>query len=565
MLFPSIWGEGAVLSFSAANGECNPDCALWGTLFASKFGAQFLNKACFYIDMTHIDLITPMCVLSDIVTAKLISNGDEYTMSMIMTKQNTMLFYSSMYVNVHFSVDGDFTVTNEAEGVYLYSAADEYFAVACDKTTGTKYAVSYGKTREDALKSAKDAVKENINAQINKKIDFYQTINAPRNVIEDIEKLYYKCVSTVKAGIYGNTFSDRPPVILPYVNAYDGISVFKSLISAVCCKNIFAEYAKSTVLTVCDMILKSGALPFKQTCREEFIAPPVLVWAMWEVFGGDTKTLEKYYPKLRTYVKYITDNRDINKNNVFEWHSDNYNAAFSTECNMKNSPIYDDGVIQDSVDLTSFTANEARHLAKIAKTLQMRSEAAYWEVMFDRIKRAANSVLYNSDDGFYYDKTIVSSHFKNIKTVAGFMPLFGGICTPQSAAAICDKLKNPAEFNTRMPIPSVSRKEQTKCADMYRGPVWLEYNYLTALGLKEYGFNEKADEIIKKSILLVKNEFEKHGVIYECYSSDSAIPTQNMPRYGVTSPFYTAKNNLCCARDYIPAAAIIASYILDLK
>ena len=563
MLFPDKWGQGALVSYSGANGICNRNKAMYGRLLGDRFGIQFLNKAVFSVDMTGIDHIKPACVLSDIITADIYSGQDIYKCCITMASQNVMLFYSSMYVSAHLTVDGEIAYTKD-DNLELYEGEDFCFAFACEKQMGTKYALCYADNKKDATEGALKALKLNVNAETNKKIDYYQVLPQPVNVIDDIQKLYYKCISTVKASVADNDFSpERPGVLLPCADKLNTINVFKSVISAVALKNIFPVYAKSTLVTIWEMILSSGALPFDEACREDLIAPPLLAWGFLEVFGDDKNALEAVYDKLRDCVKFVIDKRDINNNNVFEWKTDSFYADFITECNMVNSPRFVDGVLMDSVDLSCYVANEARCLSRIAKIIDKRSESAYWDVMYSRIKKAVNIALFDVVDGFYYDSTIVSSNYKKVKTVAGFIPLFAGVCTSDIASVLVDKLSSPAEFNTRVCIPSVSKRD-IKEQDMYKGPMWVEYNYLIAKGLKEYGFNDKANEIIKKTVLTIKNEFERHGVVYECYSTDAGVLTENMPRFGHESKFSGCGAIGSPVKDYMPAAAICAEYILNL-
>ena len=200
MLFPDKWGQGALVSFSGANGICNRNKAMYGRLLGDRFGINFLNKAIFAVDMTNIDHIKPACVLSDIITADIYCEHDIYKCCITMVSQNTMLFYSSMYLSAHLTVDGDTLYTKE-DNLELYEGKDFCFALACEKQTGTKYALCYADNKKEATDGALKALKLNMNAETNKKIDYYQVLPQPVNVIDDIQKLYYKCVSTVKASI----------------------------------------------------------------------------------------------------------------------------------------------------------------------------------------------------------------------------------------------------------------------------------------------------------------------------------------------------------------------------
>ena len=94
------------------------------------------------------------------------------------------------------------------------------------------------------------------------------------------------------------------------------------------------------------------------------------------------------------------------------------------------------------------------------------------------------------------------------------------------------ELKNPETFYTEFPIPSISKKDATFGSDMWRGPVWINYNYMISEGLTTYGYEDFSNEIIDKTIKTLNYWYRKNGTIYEFYDSDNEVAPNELNRKG---------------------------------
>ena len=87
-----------------------------------------------------------------------------------------------------------------------------------------------------------------------------------------------------------------------------------------------------------------------------------------------------------------------------------------------------------------------------------------------------------------------------IDTAAGFMPLFAGIPTAEQAADLYDYLESSAFCAMKdgrcYSIPNYStEKEGFDRRSYWRGPVWLNVNWMLADGLDRHGYHEKAGAV----------------------------------------------------------------------
>jgi hypothetical protein len=83
-----------------------------------------------------------------------------------------------------------------------------------------------------------------------------------------------------------------------------------------------------------------------------------------------------------------------------------------------------------------------------------------------------------------------------------------------------EHLLNPHEFWGEFVLPSISRDDPAFVEQYYwRGTIWAPMNYFVYEGLKRYGYDEVADELVKKTYSMVKKNWDETGGVYENYNS----------------------------------------------
>lgn len=95
-------------------------------------------------------------------------------------------------------------------------------------------------------------------------------------------------------------------------------------------------------------------------------------------------------------------------------------------------------------------------------------------------------------------------------TASGFMPLFCGAPTSEQAQVIYKYLEShsfcPMHDATCFSIPNYNLKgDYFDQKNYWRGPVWINTNWLLKEGLKRYGFSHKASNVLYDIIDLIRN------------------------------------------------------------
>lgn len=93
-------------------------------------------------------------------------------------------------------------------------------------------------------------------------------------------------------------------------------------------------------------------------------------------------------------------------------------------------------------------------------------------------------------------------------TVGGLMPLVIGGLPRDVAGELVDRhLRNRNQFWTRYPVPSVAASEPSfnprSASLIWRGPTWVNTNWLLWRGLRRHGFDELAAQLAARTITMV--------------------------------------------------------------
>lgn len=535
MQLPDIWGTGSIVAFSALDGECTFEKSLIGVLSGDKIGINFIteNNAFIYIEPKNVNNVSYSVVASDIIKGSLhTKDNNDFHFEFIFISQNTVLIRTPKCARlcVRFSEDANVTKNEnlvsfefENEKYALYSQSNEDYIIS---------AFSYG---NDSAEDAKKCFTTDINCEVSKKLSYFNSVPIAENSGKDTEMLYYKCFSVLKSMIYSpeGVFKTKwtSPDKVPHKKMWLWDSVFHSL----ALRHLSPDLAKEAIYAVLDTQREDGMIPHMSSPEKisQITQAPVLAWGVLELykFTKDMTILTDTYDRLKKYIQWNMENRDENNNYLYEWFIDDTSVTCRCdECGMDNSPRFDNVTKMDCIDFSCFMAKEVQCLSEIAQLLDKQGEHIYWDVIFDRIKKSINDVLYCKEDGFYYDVILSDNSFKKVKAVSSFLPLFAGVCDKNQAYELLKHLKN--EFNTPFAIPSIASDDETFGSDMWRGPVWINYNYLIAKGLYNYGFKSEADEIIEKTIAVMSKWYKNDGVIYEYYDSSDVLSPSRLNRKG---------------------------------
>lgn len=168
-------------------------------------------------------------------------------------------------------------------------------------------------------------------------------------------------------------------------------------------------------------------------------------------------------------------------------------------------------LIQD-VLFNAVLSRANRDLVEIGKTLGLDTrEVEEWR---DQTASGISQRLWCSDCNQFEAFDLIQRRLIHTPTVAAFMPLFGGTASPSQAERLYNYLDTVGfcalHQGNCFTVPTYDMSEKGYDPHNYwRGPIWININWMLFRGLAEYGYKQKADSL-KRDLIQLPIRFGFH-------------------------------------------------------
>lgn len=166
-----------------------------------------------------------------------------------------------------------------------------------------------------------------------------------------------------------------------------------------------------------------------------------------------------------------------------------------------------------AVDLNSLLYALESNMAFFADELD-NGKSKIWENLAANSKAAMIKYLEN-EDGLLMDYNFESKKQSKVFSVASIYPLFVGLADEKHAKAVVDNLDR-LEKECGMLTCEENDVQGTFQWDTPNG--WACLQYITIVGLDNYGYKEEARRIAEKYVLLVEKTYKETGNLWEKYN-----------------------------------------------
>ena len=205
-----------------------------------------------------------------------------------------------------------------------------------------------------------------------------------------------------------------------------------------------------------------------------------------------------------------------------------------------------------NIFLNSFMVLELKNYAKILQICipQEKEKPLYFIKEAEKLERAIHEEMYDRRDRFFYsvDVDIKTRKFDwfhqglgvfwktlpiKIRCWSGFLPMFADFATKEQAGFLVEHMFDEDTFLSPYGITTLAKDEKmfdlsvTNNPSNWLGPVWLVANYVVFKGLLNYGYTAEAEEICKRSLVLLGTDLEKTGSLHEYYNPFNGEPIMN--------------------------------------
>lgn len=163
----------------------------------------------------------------------------------------------------------------------------------------------------------------------------------------------------------------------------------------------------------------------------------------------------------------------------------------------------DESVLIEDVAFNAILAASDQALAQIAADLGVALDGDV--VAHAEATRAAFDDLWDDETGQYCSRDRTTGTLLRLPTVATFLPLAAGLVDGSRVERLLAQLQDESRFWPRHPVPSVPIDDRHFDADRYwRGPTWVNTNWLVHEGLLALGRDDLAAELRARTLELVE-------------------------------------------------------------
>lgn len=242
--------------------------------------------------------------------------------------------------------------------------------------------------------------------------------------------------------------------------------------------------------------------------------PPIIGWVAMHVYDqtGDLALLREIYDPLVRWNSWWLGLNDDDGDGIVH-----YTHPFSS--GLDDSPIWDGGMPVEAVDLNTYLCVQMDALARMANLLGRPREAQLWRKRADAMARRMIEHFYDADAGLFWSQRDHSP----IKVLTPFSlyPLWTGRMPGAINAQLVAHLCNPRTFWANHPLPTVALGDaHHNPQQMWRGPVWININYIFVEALQRNDYGELAAQLAEATLSLVMGQPD----IYEYYNPHTGEP-----------------------------------------
>lgn len=349
---------------------------------------------------------------------------------------------------------------------------------------------------------------------------------------------YYYAWYLMRAGLISSRYYLTREALVPSKVHYVGLWQWDAFFHALAYRYVDPRLAHDQFRVMFDHQRPDGMVPdavFDEGIVERLSSPvdalvtkpPVAGWAAWRVYEatGDRDFLAEIYEPIARWQRWWFEHCDADRDGVCQ-----YDHPYSS--GLDDSPLWDHGMPVESPDLNTYLCLQAEALAKMADVLGEMGDAARWHEQADAAARTLLQHLYDPDAGLFLALRMTGGGHEPVPalTPLSLLPLWTGRLPEEVNRQLIAHLRDPRTFWTPYPVPTVARSDPNYDPNqMWRGPVWVNINYMLVEALLRSGEGDLARELCDRTLALVS----RHADIKEYYHPETGdVPERAAPGFG---------------------------------
>jgi hypothetical protein len=343
---------------------------------------------------------------------------------------------------------------------------------------------------------------------------------------------YYYAWWIMRAGLISTRFYTTREAMTPSKIYYVGVWQWDAYFHALAYRHVDHKLAHDQLRIVIDHQRVDGMIPdaihdegtvtrLTFPIEADVTKPPLLAWATWKLYevDHDREFLDEIYEPIVRWNNWWFEKNDADGDGLCEYHHP-YSSG------LDDSPLWDDGMPVEAPDLNTYLFLQLEALAKIARVLDLKEDAERWATQAEEMAARLVRNMWDEASGYFWANRIVNKeHVRvNVRTPFNLFPLITGGLPQAINEQLIAHLTNEREFWSRYPVPTVALDDpKFDPLTMWRGPTWVNVNYLLIEGLQRTGYTDLARELRRRTLDMIS----LHDDIYEYYQPETG---ENPPK-----------------------------------
>lgn len=341
-------------------------------------------------------------------------------------------------------------------------------------------------------------------------------------VAEEYREQYYHAWWVMRAGLISTRFYTTREAMTPSKIYYVGVWQWDAYFHALAYRFVDMHLAHDQLRILLDHQLANGMIPdavhdegtvtrLTFPVEADVTKPPLIAWAAWKLHQHqpDPEFLSEIYDPMVRWNNWWFEHNDLDGNGLCE-----YQHPFSS--GLDDSPLWDEGMPVESPDLNTYLCMQQESLAKIARAIGEEEDAHLWEQRAEQLAERMISQRWDAQAGLFWATR--NNRRIDVRTPFNLFPLITGRMPPAIADRLVAHLTDKRQFWSRFPVPTVALDDPKFDANqMWRGPTWININYLLIEGLRRSGYTDLSAELRRQTLEMISNRND----IYEYYHPET--------------------------------------------
>ncbi len=354
---------------------------------------------------------------------------------------------------------------------------------------------------------------------------------------------YYYAWWVMRAGLISPRFFLTRESMVPCKTWYVGVWQWDAFFHALAYRYVDIHLAEDQLRIVLDHQRADGMIPDaihdeglverwplpNSQDEAQVTKPPLIAWTALKLYesSGNLDFLQEVYEPLQRWNTWWFERNDDDGDGIAQ-----YNHPYSS--GLDDSPLWDQGMPVESPELNTYLVMQMDALARIAGLIGEEDEAEMWRRRAEELTQKMIAHFWDEEAGLFW--ATKDHQAIRVRTLFNLYPLLTGRLPRAMTDRIVAHLSSPNEFWTPYPLATVACTEAKYDPDqMWRGPTWVNINYLFIEGLVRCGYLDLARQLRDRTLDLIM----RHGDIYEYYNPATGDPPPKAaPIFGWSSAVF---------------------------